>query len=80
MRNLGLGIANKDLEQIIVAIDSPELLGINESGTKSYKLGEAISFSGIDLVFTTLEKAIHAKFTDFNTEVEHYTNNVHHEE
>ena len=24
------------------------------------------------MVFTTLEKAIHAKFTDFNTEVEHY--------
>lgn len=40
--------------------------------TKQYSLGDTITFSGVELTFTTLEKAIHLKFTDFETAREHY--------
>ena len=45
---------------------------IEKLSTKEYDLGDIIVFSGIELKFTTLEKAMHSKFTDFEKDVEHY--------
>ncbi len=43
-----------------------------ELETKTFSLGDTITYSGVELTFTTLEKAMHSKFTDFETDVEYY--------
>ncbi len=70
-----LSDSEKELAKTLVEnidTDKASSKKVEKISTKEYSLSDTITFSGVELTFTTLEKAMHSKFTDFETDVEHY--------